>query len=586
MKEQLKTLISAALVQLQTQGMLPEGVSVDIQLERCRDSKHGDFACNVALVLAKQATCAPRQLAEALVNAIPRAQGLEKIEIAGPGFINFFLSQAATQAVIARVLQEKEQFGCHDTYAGKRAYLEYVSSNPTGPLHVGHGRGAAYGATLANILAANGYQVHREYYVNDAGRQMDMLTVSLWLRYLQQLGLDIPFPEKAYQGEYLKALAANLSDESQNRFCIDEATRLSLLALMDSDSSEEAEKRMDALIAMAKTTLNENYLFLHRWITDAMLANIREDLAYFGVAFENWFSEASLFADKKIAEVTQTLKDKDKLYEKDGALWLRSTDYGDEKDRVFIRDNGAPTYLAPDVAYHLQKFTSGADVIIDVFGADHHGYVPRMRAAMEALGQDITRYQVSLVQFAILYRGKEKVAMSTRSGEFVTLRQLCDEVGVDAARFFYVMRKADQHMDFDLALAKSKSIDNPVYYVQYAHARICRVFEQLEAKFWHFDASEGLAQLNLLVEPQEHALITRLWRFPDVLSTAAKNYEPHLICHYLRDLAQDFHAYYNAHAFIIEQESLRNARLCLVQAVRQTIKNGLTLLNVSAPEKM
>ena len=586
MKRHLQELVATALAALQDDERLPKETACDIRIENSRDPRHGDYACNIALTLAKKAGRKPRELAEALVAALPPSTRVAKVEIAGPGFINFFMTPAAFQNVVKEVFEAGEAYGHSTIGADKRVQVEFVSANPTGPLHVGHGRGAAYGAAVADLLAAAGFQVHREYYVNDAGRQMDILATSIWLRYLERCGERFDFPSNGYQGDYIYDIVEELHQQFGSRFCRDAEAVFTGLP-PDEPAGGDKERHIDALIQRARELLGEEaYGRIFRAGLDHIVEDIRRDLEEFGVVYEEWFSERSLTASGAVGKVVDRLREAGHLYEKEGALWFRSSAFGDEKDRVVVRENGQPTYFASDIAYHADKMERGFDRVIDIWGADHHGYVPRIRAALEALGYDSDRLDVLLVQFANLYRNGERVQMSTRSGSFVTLRELREEVGNDAARFFYVMRKCEQHMDFDLELAKSQSNDNPVYYVQYAHARVCSVMRQLEEKQLSYDRIAGLDQLHLLTEPHEERLLRDLARYPEVVETAALNHEPHLLTHYLRELATDFHTYYNAHQFLVESAGLRDARLSLILAVRQVIANGLELLGVSAPESM
>ena len=586
MKSRLQSLIDEALARLQADGVLPADLEPRIQIERTRDASHGDFASNVALMLARPAGMKPRELAERIVGALPGAAEVAKVEIAGPGFINFFIRDTALMEVVRTVLEQGEAFGRSDIGGGKRVQVEFVSANPTGPLHVGHGRGAAYGATVADLLAAVGYAVHREYYVNDAGRQMDILAASVWLRYLELCGEELPFPANAYQGDYVWDIAASLHRTHGERFRHPWSEVAKDLP-PDEPEGGDKEQYIDAVIARARKLLGEaDYRIVFDTALNYILDDIRDDLEHFGVVYDEWYSERRLTENGLVDQAIERLKASGHTYEKDGALWFRSTDYGDEKDRVLVRENGQTTYFASDIAYHMDKLERGFEWVIDIWGADHHGYVPRVRAALQALGEDVDKLHVLLVQFAVLYRGGQKVQMSTRSGEFVTLRQLRKEVGTDAARFFYVMRKCEQHLDFDLDLAKSQSADNPVYYIQYAHARVCSVFRQLDEKGLSYDEAAGLAHLDRLTEAHEQALITRLDRYPELIESAALQHEPHQLAHYLRELANDFHTYYNAHQFLVDDPDLRNARLALIKATRQVIANGLGLLGVSAPESM
>jgi len=585
MKAHLQGLLEQALDRLRSQGEIPFDVNAQIRVERARDRAHGDYATNLALALAKQAGQAPRQLAEKIVAALVDDPVVVKVEIAGPGFINFFIDSSAQFGIIRQILAQRERFGRSQSGQGQRVHIEFVSANPTGPLHVGHGRGAAYGASVANLLAAIGCEVHREYYVNDAGRQMDILTVSIWVRYLQRCGESLPFPGNGYRGDYIVDIAEALHAEVGEQMRRDAQTVLEDLPA-DAPAGDK-EVYIDALIGRARALLGEeDYERIFQTGLRAILGDIREDLEAFGVHYDEWFSERQLVGSGRVQQALERLKEKGWLYEKEGATWFASGRLGDEKDRVVVRENGQTTYFASDIAYHLDKLERGFDHLIDVWGADHHGYVPRLKASIGALGADAQRLEVRLVQFAVLYRGKERVPMSTRAGEFVTLRQLREEVGKDAARFFYVMRKAEQHMDFDLELAVSQSNDNPVYYVQYAHARVCSVFRQLEEKGWSRDIEQGLANLDRLGENHEQALMTTLARYPEVVERSASLREPHQLTHYLRELAGEFHTYYNAHTFLVEDASLRDARLNLIDAVRQTLANGLGLLDVSATEAM
>ncbi|MDH3947509.1 MAG: arginine--tRNA ligase [Gammaproteobacteria bacterium] len=586
MKSRLKDLVAAAITSLQQDGVLPTELDPNIQIERTRDSSHGDFACNIAMLLAKPARAKSRDLAEKIVAAIPPSSEVEKVEIAGPGFINFFLKADAITAVIPAILEAGEAFGRSTIGNDKKVQVEFVSANPTGPLHVGHGRGAAYGAAVADLLAAAGFEVHREYYVNDAGRQMDILAASVWLRYLELCGEELPFPTNGYKGDYVWDIAAKLHRENGEKFRHAWAVIHSSLPADEPDGGDK-ETYIDAVIGQARNYLgDDDYRFVFDTGLNYILADIRDDLMQFGIVYEEWFSEHSLTHSGAVSRCIERLRESGHTYEEKGALWFRSSDFGDEKDRVLVRDNGQSTYFASDIAYHMDKLERGFERVIDVWGADHHGYVPRVKAALTALGDDVDKLDVLLVQFAILYRGGEKAQMSTRSGEFVTLRQLRKEVGSDAARFFYVMRKCEQHLDFDLDLAKSQSNDNPMYYIQYAHARVCSVFRQMEDKGMDHDQTKGVASLSRLSETHEQALITRLSRYPELIETAALSHEPHQLAHYLRELANDFHTYYNAHQFLVDDTDLRYARLALISSVRQVIANGLALLGVSAPEQM
>ncbi|MBN1378829.1 MAG: arginine--tRNA ligase [Gammaproteobacteria bacterium] len=583
MKIEIETLLKQALTHLCAQGVLPINPGSNPTVTRSKDPQHGEYASNLAMTLAKSAGLNPRDMATAIVEALPASEVIDRVEIAGPGFINFFLNPESNTRAVAQILEQGSQFGLSDIGKGKKILIEFVSANPTGPLHVGHGRGAAYGAALADLLAAAGFEVEREYYVNDAGRQMDILAVSVWLRYLELCGESLPFPVNGYRGSYVKQIAEDLFNQQQHQL---REPVLEVLADLPKDEIDGGDKEIyiDALIQRARKLLQNRYDIVFNIALNIILDDIKNDLAEFGVHYQYWFSERSL--EKKSLACLEKLQQAGYLYEKDGALWFRSSDFGDEKDRVVQRDNGQPTYFTSDIAYHLEKIERGYDRLIDIWGADHHGYIPRVNAAMQAMGLDAGKLDILLVQFAILYRGKEKVSMSTRSGEFVTLRELRHEVGNDAARFFYIMRRSEQHMDFDLELAKSQSNDNPVYYVQYAHARICSVFRQLKEKNFVYLQAQGLKHLDRLTETHETALIKTLGRFPEVIENSALTAEPHQLTYYLRELANAFHSYYNAHQFLVDDADLRNARLALVEACGYVLRNALSIIGVSAPESM
>jgi arginyl-tRNA synthetase len=586
MKNEIQKIIQQALDQLKSEALLPSDLDIVAMVERTRDSAHGDFASNVSMVLCKQAKSNPRDLAGKIIATLPDSPLIDKVEIAGPGFINFYLAASVGFQVVSQILQQGDAFGRSDAGCGKKVQVEFVSANPTGPLHVGHGRGAAIGATVANLLQAIGFDVHSEYYVNDAGRQMDILATSVWLRYLELAGEELPFPANGYKGDYVWDIAAALHREHGDEYRHPEATVFEAVCA-DEPAGGDKEAHIDALILKAKILLGSNdYEIVFQRALTIILDDIRDDLEKFGITYQSWFSERSLVESGAVSRAIEQLQQGGHIYEKDGALWFRSSDFGDEKDRVVVRDNGQSTYFASDIAYHMEKFERGFERVIDVWGADHHGYVPRIKGSLQALGRDPEHLEVILVQFANLYRGGEKVQMSTRSGEFVTIRQLRKEVGRDAARFFYVMRKAEQHLDFDLQLAKSQSSDNPVYYVQYAHARICAVLRQAQEKQLDVTPTEGDKNLELLTTSHEQTLLTTLSRYPEVVHAAAMKHEPHQLCHYLRDLSNDFHTYYNAQPFLVDDNALRDARIKLIVSTRQVLKNGLVLLGVSSPESM
>ncbi len=589
MKEQVEALFTETINILKSKELLPQEISVTIKIDNSRNKDHGDYACNLAMMLSKAAGQKPRELAEIIIQHVPPSDLIDKLEIAGPGFINIFLKTGSQFDVVTKILEQGKKFGQSKIGLTKKVHLEFVSANPTGPLHVGHGRGAAYGATLANLLREVGYEVHCEYYLNDAGRQMDILASSIWLRYLDLCGVNIPFPVNGYKGDYIWDIAASIHRE-QGEIYKYNAEQVFQNVPADLPQGGDKEKHVDGIIVNARRLLGaENFRAILDQGLKEIVGNIRKDLEEFGIQYENWFSERSLMDSGAVNNALEKLQDAGYLYEKKGATWFKSTEFGDEKDRVVVRDNGLKTYLASDIAYHLHKLDSGADHIIDIWGADHHGYIARVKASMQALGKEANKLNVLLVQFAILYRGGEKAQMSTRSGEFVTLRELRAEVGNDAARFFYVLRKCEQHMDFDLDLAKSTSKDNPVYYIQYAHARICSMLRKLEEKGFTWNENGGQHNLHLLEHEQELSIVQRLGHYPEVIEKSAIAFEPHQIAYYLRDLANLFHSYYNAEnikKILEEDKNRRNARINLSLAVKQVIQNGLTLLGVSAPQSM
>ncbi len=582
-KTQLTELLQQALA-----SVAPTATDTPIHLERPRDPTHGDFATNLAMQLAKALKKNPREIALQLVNELPVSALVTKADVAGAGFINFTLDAGAKTDAVKAVLAEGENFGRSTQGAWQKVQVEFVSANPTGPLHVGHGRGAAYGASLSNLLTFAGWDVTREYYVNDAGRQMDILGLSTWLRYLEQNGVDVPFLPNAYQGDYVRDMAKQMSVAHGAKFVraaadvlagtpgLPHATRA------DDEAKRQRDQHLDALIANAKALLGADWTYVHQHALSEQLADCRDDLEQFGVHFDVWFSEQALFDTGLVARCVEMLEKNGHLYVQNGARWFKSTTFGDEKDRVVQRENGLYTYFASDIAYHLNKFERGFDKVINIWGADHHGYISRVNGAITALDLDASKLHVALVQFAVLYRNGQKASMSTRSGEFVTLRELRGEVGNDACRFFYALRKSDQHLDFDLDLAKSQTNENPVYYIQYAHARICSVINQ-----WAGDqAMLASADLSLLSHPRELAIASKLAEFREVIENSARELAPHLIAFYLKDLAGEFHGWYNAERMLVDDAALRDARVAMAAAVRQTIRNGLTILGVSCPESM
>ena len=587
MKEHLRELVAQSLLDLRRQGRLPQDLPTpDYVIERTRSREHGDYASNIALLLAKAAGLKSRELAEALVANFGETQHVSKIEIAGPGFINFRISQPCRLATIRRVFEQGADFGRQAPESRDAVTVEFVSANPNGPLHVGHGRGAAYGASVANLLEAAGHKVQREYYVNDAGRQMDILAVSVWLRYHELSGVNVRFPDNGYKGEYVSEIARSLRAKEGDRL---RHNAMEITDGLPADESQGGDKELhvDALIARARKLLGEAD---YRVVFDAglqwCLADIRNDLLGFGVVHDDFFSERSLSTGGYVQRAIERLRAQGHLFELDGATWFRATAFGDDKDRVVVRENGVPTYFASDLGYLLSKFERGFDRALYILGADHHGYMARLKAAAQGLGLDPAKIEIQLVQFAILYRGAERVQMSTRAGSFVTLRELREEVGTDAARFFYVMRSNDQHLDFDLELAKSHSNDNPVYYIQYAHARIASLFRQLKEKQLSYTTSAAVSARALLTENAEDILLVELMRFPEIIESAAGSRAPQILANYLRETAAAFHAFYNALPILTAEEELRSARLGLCKATQQVLANGLALLGVSAPETM
>lgn len=586
MKPVLDALLSSAIATLRQNGVLPADFTPVIQLDRTRDAAHGDWATNLALASAKAAGRKPRDIAEALVAALPADPAVSKVEIAGPGFINFFLSSDSRFAVIRQILDDVTGFCSPDIGQGEKVLLEFVSANPTGPMHVGHGRGAAYGSTLGNLLKATGFDVHREYYINDAGRQADVLAVSVYARYLEACGETVQVPSRAYPADYVKDCAQALMARDGRAWFRPWAD---VVAGLPEDPEGEGddvkagkEAYLDAIISRVRDLLGADYRTVQDFGLDTQLATIRHTLDAFSVDFDQWYSERTLAESGAIDRAVARLRERGHVYEQNGAVWLRTSALGDEKDRVLIRDNGIHTYFAADVAYHLDKLDRGFDTLIDVWGADHHGYIARVRAAIEALTGQGDRFHVALIQFVTLSSGR----MGKRSGNFVTLQQLIEEAGNDATRFFYLTRSPEQHLEFDIDLARSQSADNPVYYLQYAHARVASVFRELETRGWAHDQSAGLAALPMLDDSGLDDLLKRLAAWPDAVAAAARQRAPHQLTYALRDLAQAFHGYYNTHKMLIDDAAVRNARLTVSLAVQRVIANGLGLLGVSAPDRM
>ncbi len=555
-----------------------------IRLQENKDKEHGDYASNIAMILAKDLSLNSKDLADQISNEFPLDNQIIKVEVAGPGFINFFVSKETHAQVLNTIDLEKEKYGHSKKKLGK-VLIEYVSSNPTGPLHVGHGRGAVFGSVLAKLLRAAGHEVDEEYYVNDYGRQMNILTVSVWLRYLQNSNEEIIMSDLGYQGDYIKLIAEGLVKENKEKFLLSSEEHESIMSLL---KVQKDESDIDSLISFMQKTLADGFLEIRSFALDNMLNLIKEDLDKFGVNHNLWFFESSLYREdkgnkSKANEAISKLTSNNFVYEEDGALWFKSSEFNDDKDRVLQRSNGEYTYFSSDVAYHLDKYNRAYDRIINIWGSDHHGYLPRVRAAMEASGKDTEKLEVVFIQFANLIRNGEKISMSTRSGEFISLKELLEEVTSDAARFFYINRKADQHLEFDLELAKEESKDNPLYYIQYAHARICSVFNKVK---YDFTTDHKELNLSLLSTEKEIEIQKHLANFPALIEKSAKSNDPHLICYYLKDLASLFHSYYNSEKFIIEDINLMNSRMFLLKGIKQVIFNGLEILGVDSPEEM
>ena len=553
-----------------------------INLQENSNKKHGDLASNIALILAKPLKKNPQEIANSIKDSFITDEEITKIEVAGPGFINFFLSTKTHSEVLNEISAKKELFGKSET-KNQNVLIEYVSSNPTGPLHVGHGRGAAFGSVLGALLKEAGFKVDEEYYVNDFGRQMNILAASLWLRYAQLLNESITMIENGYQGEYLISIAEKLKEDHSDKFY---RNYDSIVELLKTEIQDD-EIFTDSVVVAIQSALENDFNFLRDFALQAILELIKRDLLDFGVEHNFWFSESSLYDIKEnqasqVDLAIEDLKSRGFVYEKEDALWFKSSEFGDDKDRVLKRGNGEYTYFASDVAYHSKKYDRGYDRVINIWGSDHHGYTPRVQAAMEATNRDPEKLEIVYIQFANLLRAGKKVTMSTRSGEFITLRELMDEVTTEAARFFYINRKADQHLDFDLDLAKDQSKDNPLYYIQYAHARICSVLKKSNAQIMDLER----ADLTLLDTEKEIEIQKTLNQYPALIERAAKSSEPHLLCYYLKDLSGLFHSYYNSEKFIIEDKKLMASRLFLLKGVKQVLANGLSILGIKAPEEM
>ena len=553
-----------------------------INIQDNKEKEHGDLASNIALILAKPLKRAPKEIASEIKDNFLTDEEIIKVDVAGPGFINFYLSKKSHGLVLKEIHDKKERFG-KITANKKKVLIEYVSSNPTGPLHVGHGRGAVFGSVLSSLLKEAGFEVDEEYYVNDFGRQMNILAASLWIRYAQIFNSEIKMIKNGYQGEYLISIAESLKKIQLDDLYTKDKDIEELLNQEVADNEELTDRIVEAI----KSKLGDQFLDIKDFALKEILKLIKEDLLDFGVEHNKWFSESSLYENKqnhnsKVDQAIKELKEKGFIYEKEGATWFKSTNFEDDKDRVLKRGNGEYTYFASDVAYHLDKYDRGYDRVINIWGSDHHGYLPRVKAAMEACDRNIDQLELVFIQFANLIRAGKKVTMSTRSGEFITLRELIEEVTAEAARFFYINRKADQHLDFDLDLAKDQSKDNPLYYIQYAHARICSVLRKSNVQ----EKELGLSEIDLLDSDKEIEIQKMLKQYPVLIERAALSSEPHLICYYLKDLASIFHSYYNTEKFIVEDLKLMRARLLLLTGVKQVIQNGLSILGISAPQEM
>jgi arginyl-tRNA synthetase len=590
MKERIRQKLHTLINQIVWEIDLP---IEKIVLKQNTSNIHGDFSTNIALQLAKPLSQSPQSIAQQLIPLLADSfQEIEKIEIAGAGFINIFLQKSSHYEVVEKILSKQGDYAQGETKQ-QRVLVEFVSANPTGPLHVGHGRGAVYGDSLARLLSKAGFQVESEYYINDAGRQMEILTLSTLLRYTQkhtQISAEKfaqLYPANAYQGEYLIQIANEFSAKLTNSQK-EILEQIDYTPFMLEENAENQENHIDKLIAFVKKELDNKdaslYPLCKKFTLNAILTDIREDLQEMGVNFNVWFSEQSLVDDGSVDDVLQTLEHKKQSYHKDGAIWFKSSELGDDKDRVLVRQDGVNTYLAHDICYHKNKFERGYNRIINVWGADHHGYIARMQAAINALGYDEKKMAICLVQFANLYRGEEKISMSTRSGDFVSLRELREEVGNDATRFFYNLNRADQHLNFDLQLAIEKTNDNPVFYVQYAYARIQSIFRRLQERNYRWEQQQ--ADLSLLNEELELNLIRTLTIYPQKIQDAASKNAPHIITLYLRELSAQVHQYYNQSTILVEQKPLRNARLNLLFALSIVLQDALNILGVNAPSKM
>ena len=552
MKTAIQIIIHDALEKARQAGELELSPFPEIVVEKPKDEKMGDFSTNIAMTLARSERKNPKMIAESVVRYLKNGD-LSQVEIAGPGFINLKMSHEFFLQRLKNVVKQGDDFGQTDVGQGTKVLIEFVSANPTGPLHVGHGRGAAVGDALARILKKSGYDLSTEYYINDVGNQMNFLGRSTWLRYRELLGEAIEFPDDHYRGEYIKDIANEIVKQKGNEFL---------------NKPEE-----------------ECLPFFRKFAKDNILKGIQKDLTEFRVNFDNWFSEQSLYDGSSVEKAIEWLKGKGHIYEKDGAVWLKSSAFNDDKDRVIVKKTGEKTYFCSDIAYHQNKINRGFKKIINLMGADHHGYVPRMEAVLEAMGYDKKIFKILLIQFVSLLRAGEKVSMSTRAGEFETLKDVVSEVGVDVARYYFLIRSSDTHLDFDLELAKQETSENPVFYIQYAHARICSIFRTAGEKGVVWNRSNEV-DLSLLVEGEEFGIIRAVLAFPEIVEKSARALEVHRISHYLLDMVSRFHGYYSRHRVISDDKALTLARLFLLDAIRITIRNGFDLMGISAPEKM
>ncbi len=587
MKELLVKLLNNTLKNLEKIENI-DLAKIKVEIKKNKQKDHGDYSTNLAMIIAKKLSKPPLEVAELLVKETIKEKSIQQIKIAEPGFINFFIQEDSYLEILKKINKEKENFGKIKPSSKEKILIEYVSSNPTGPLHVGHGRGAAFGSVLSNILRARGFCVDEEYYVNDRGRQTEILALSVWVRYIQIFENQIPFPKGCYQGNYIYEIAKEVHDLYGEKYILKNNL---LIELSQALTDKNQEEDLDLLINLIRARLKKKFLELSEFSLKFILEGIKEDLNCFGVKQNLWFKETSLFSktrkDPSLMDKSMSkLEEGGFIYEKEGASWFRSSDFKDDKDRVVRRGNSQTTYFASDIAYHLNKYQRGYKKIINIWGADHHGYLPRVSAAIKALGEDVKKLDVVFIQFANLLREGEKISMSTRGGEFVTLKELMEEVTPEAARFFFINRKGEQHLDFDLDLAKKQNQENPLYYIQYAHARICSLFQKLNVEKKSYKERIAIENLNNLNDGLEIEMMKILSQYSEVIAKSAKNYEPHLICYYLRELASSFHSYYNNQKILVENPRELQPKLFMLFAIRQVIFNGLTILGISSPTSM